>query len=87
MRLLGCRWGSGAGVLRAVLERRGRSVAAVASSRSTLAALLRDEVGRLAGRVSGAVAVGVGVETGGGIGKGTVTGAAGVAGVVAATPR
>ena len=47
----------GAGVFRAVLERRGRSRVAVAVDAklggSVLAALLRDEVGRFAGRGSG----------------------------------
>jgi hypothetical protein len=61
-RLLGWR-GSGAGVLRAVLARRGRSMVAVAVgvgiAGSRLAALLREDVGRFAGRGSGA-GVGVG---------------------------
>jgi len=53
VRLLGWR-GSGAGVLRAVLARRGRSIVAVAvaPAGSTLAALLREEVGRFGGRGS-----------------------------------
>jgi len=65
VRLFVCRGSAdagGAGVLRAVLERRGRSRVAVAVDAklggSVLAALLRDELGRLTGRGSGA---GVGV--------------------------
>ena len=56
---------AGAGVLRAVLVRRGRSPAAVVMSWSRLAALLREEVGRLAGSpsaVRGTMIEAVGVE-------------------------
>jgi len=55
VRLLGWR-GSGAGVLRAVLARRGRSMVDVAAGPegSWLAALLREEVGRFGGSDSSA---------------------------------
>lgn len=55
----------GAGVLRAVLERRGRSSVVVVDDAklggSVLAALLRDEVGRFAGRAGRVSGAGVGV--------------------------
>ena len=58
-RLLAWRGSGGAGVLRAVLARRGRSIAALAvgAAGSRLAALLREEVGRFAGRASSSAGV------------------------------